>query len=137
MPRHFTPDEANRLLARLGPMMQELVAQRRALREQQEILAAFQAKAGGNGGVARGREVVAARQAMDRITAQLRQGLQDIQELGCVVKDLDMGLLDFPAVRNGTEVYLCWRVGEERIDYWHGVDEGFAGRKPLDDSFQP
>jgi hypothetical protein len=85
--------------------------------------------------VARGRDVVAARQAVDRITAEIRQGLQEIQTLGCVVKDLDMGLLDFPALRDGQEVYLCWRVGEDRIESWHGIDEGYTGRKPLDDLF--
>ena len=135
MPRHFTPDEANRLLQRIGPMMENLVARRNALREHQELLAAFRTKAGGNGGVARGRDVVAARQAVDRITAEIRQGLQEIQALGCVVKDLDMGLLDFPALRDGQEVYLCWRVGEDRIESWHGIDEGYTGRKPLDDLF--
>src|SRR3990172_7928235 len=135
MSKHFTPDEANRLLQRVGPMMEDLVARRHALREHQELLAAFRTKAGGNGGVARGRDVVAARQAVDRITAEIRQGLQEIQALGCVVKDLDMGLLDFPALRDGQEVYLCWRVGEDRIESWHGIDEGYTGRKPLDDLF--
>ena len=53
---------------------------------------------------------------------------------GTVVKDLETGLVDFPSLRGGEEVYLCWKLGEARIGYWHGIEEGFAGRKPLDDS---
>jgi hypothetical protein len=132
MARFFTPEEANRLLARVRPMLEELMVQRRALREQQEVLAAYRAKARGNGGVARGAEVVAAKQAVDRLTTQIREGIEQIQSLGCVVKDLEMGLVDFPAFRNGQEVYLCYRLGEDRIAFWHGLDEGYAGRKPLE-----
>ena len=120
------------MLGRVRPLLEELVAQRRALREHQERLAEFQARARGNGGVARGPEVVAAKEAVDRLTAQIRQGIQEIQALGCVVKDLDMGLVDFPALRDGQEIYLCYRLGEERIAFWHGVDEGYSGRKPLE-----
>ena len=50
------------------------------------------------------------------------------------MKDLEMGLVDFPSLRGGQEIYLCWKLGEERIQYWHGLTEGYAGRKPLDDS---
>ncbi len=119
------------MLDRVRPMLEQLVAQRRALREQQEVLARFQAKARGNGGVARGPEVAAAKRAVERLAGEIQQGIQDLHALGCVVKDLDMGLVDFPAFRNGQEVYLCYRLGEERIAFWHGLDEGYAGRKPL------
>jgi hypothetical protein len=57
--------------------------------------------------------------------------VERLQALGVQVKDLDRGLVDFPALRDGEEVLLCWQVGEEVVAYWHGVDEGFAGRKPL------
>jgi hypothetical protein len=56
-----------------------------------------------------------------------------IQEAGVVVKDLDVGLVDFPSMLEGEEIYLCWKLGEEHIAFWHGIDEGFTGRKPLDD----
>jgi hypothetical protein len=55
-----------------------------------------------------------------------------IHELGGVVKDLDTGLVDFPARLAGVVAFLCWRLGEDEIDHWHGIDEGFSGRKPLD-----
>lgn len=132
MARHFTPEEANRLLHRIEPLLRDLVERRRALREQQGILTTFQAKARGNGGVSRGPEVMTARQAADQLTARIREGIQELQALGCVVKDLDMGLVDFPASRNGVEVYLCHRLGEDRIAFWHGTDEGYASRKPLE-----
>jgi hypothetical protein len=69
----------------------------------------------------------------DQAAARLAEIVDKIQETGCLVKDLDMGLVDFPSLLEGEEVYLCWKLGEERITFWHGIDEGFAGRKPLDE----
>jgi hypothetical protein len=69
----------------------------------------------------------------EKIAEQLNRTVEEIQQTGCVVKDLDTGLVDFPSLRGGEKVYLCWKLGEERIGYWHGIEEGFAGRKPLDD----
>jgi len=57
--------------------------------------------------------------------------MEDLDSIGCVVRDLDLGLVDFPALAGGTEVFLCWRLGEDAIGYWHGTAEGYAGRKPL------
>jgi len=70
----------------------------------------------------------------EKIAEQLSRTVDEIQQTGCVVKDLDTGLVDFPSLRRGEKVYLCWKLGEERIGYWHGIEEGFAGRKPLDDA---
>jgi hypothetical protein len=70
----------------------------------------------------------------EKVTEQLAQTINEIQQTGCLVKDLETGLVDFPSLRGGEEVYLCWKLGEARIGYWHGIEEGFAGRKPLDDS---
>ena len=66
---------------------------------------------------------------------RLREAIEQMQELGCVIKDLDTGLLDFPTLFRGKEVYLCWKLGEPSIGFWHGVDEGFRGRKPIDQDF--
>ncbi|HLV01558.1 MAG TPA: DUF2203 domain-containing protein, partial [Acidobacteriota bacterium] len=57
--------------------------------------------------------------------------LAKIQDAGCLVKSVDEGLIDFPHIRDGREVYLCWRYGEDDIEYWHEVDAGFAGRTPI------
>ena len=71
----------------------------------------------------------------DSSAAGLKETLEKIQEYGCVVKDLDIGLLDFPTLYRGEEVYLCWKLGEKGIGYWHGVHEGFRGRKAIDSEF--
>lgn len=61
----------------------------------------------------------------------IREAVSRIEQTGCVVKDLDLGLVDFPSIVNDEQVYLCWKLGEDRIRFWHRTDEGFAGRKPL------
>ncbi len=70
----------------------------------------------------------------EKAASRVLEAVNKIQETGCLVKDLDEGLIDFPTLLKGEEVYLCWKLGEKRIGYWHGIEEGFAGRKPLDDS---
>ena len=66
---------------------------------------------------------------------QLQEAIEKIHEYGCLVKDLDVGLIDFPTLFNGQEVYLCWKLGESGIQFWHGVQEGFRGRKLIDQEF--
>ena len=78
------------------------------------------------------RKLATNRSEREEKMTQLQEAIERIHETGCVVKDLDQGLIDFPAMRGGEEVYLCWKLGEERIEFWHGIEEGFAGRKPLD-----
>jgi len=72
------------------------------------------------------------RSEREQLMTRLQEAVDRIHETGCVVKDIDQGLIDFPAIRGGEEVYLCWKLGEDRITYWHRIEEGFAGRKPLD-----
>jgi hypothetical protein len=67
-----------------------------------------------------------------QLAETLKTSLDRILETGCVIKDLEVGLLDFPSVIGNEEVYLCWKLGEDRIRFYHRQDEGFAGRKPLD-----
>ncbi|MBI1787746.1 MAG: DUF2203 domain-containing protein, partial [Acidobacteria bacterium] len=75
------------------------------------------------------------RRRRDESAEILRAAVESIHEFGCLVKDLDLGLIDFPTWYRGREVYLCWKMGETGIQFWHGVDEGFAGRKPIDRDF--
>jgi len=77
-------------------------------------------------------QIRARREASGRL---LRQTLESLEELGCLIKDLDVGLVDFPARYRGREVYLCWKLGESEIGWWHGTEEGFAGRKLIDKEF--
>ncbi len=67
----------------------------------------------------------------DATVTAVRQAVEQIEQTGCVVKDLDLGLVDFRSVVNNEPVYLCWKLGESSIQFYHRVDEGFAGRKPL------
>ncbi len=72
-------------------------------------------------------------EAIGLVMEKLEREIQRLEELGCVLKDMDTGLIDFPAVRLGTRVWLCWRSGEERVTFWHELHEGFAGRKPVNE----
>ncbi len=72
-----------------------------------------------------------AQEAIQREAAAIAECADLISEAGAQVKSLEDGLLDFPSKRNGEDVLLCWKLGEEEIQYWHGADEGFAGRKPI------
>ncbi|MFQ5816481.1 MAG: DUF2203 domain-containing protein [Terriglobia bacterium] len=72
------------------------------------------------------------RLAREALVEKIRDAIGGIEQHGCLVKDLDLGLVDFPTLRDNETVYLCWKLGEERIGYWHCIHEGFAGRKPLD-----
>jgi hypothetical protein len=83
------------------------------------------------GGVVDQRTWKATRERLERGARDVQQGLEQVQALGGVPKDLGLGLVDFIHLRNGREVNLCWRYGEEKITHWHGLDEGFASRKPL------
>lgn len=130
-PKLFTLDEANRLLPALEPLVRGLLAKRRALRERQRALQAFQARASRDGGVLLGSGVSRAKGESARLLAEIQEGVQEIESWGCVVKDLDRGLVDFLFRRGQEQVFLCWHLGETEIHYWHSLQEGFAGRKPL------
>ena len=80
-------------------------------------------------------EVVELRGRHETLSALLREGIERIQAFGCQVKDLDIGLIDFPTLYQGEEVLLCWKLGERGITSWHGLEEGFRGRKPIDAEF--
>ncbi len=75
------------------------------------------------------------RDLQSRSGERLKSSVEEIQSAGVIVKDLDVGLVDFPTLLHGSEVYICWRLGEDDVRYWHGVHEGFAGRKTIDDEF--
>lgn len=132
-PKLFSVDEANSLLPKLEPLVRRLMEQGERLQEHQAVVREFRAKAGGNGGTFLGGRFAQAKQEIERLAAELQEGIHEIESWGCVVKDLDQGLVDFPARLRQQQVYLCWRLGEPRIAFWHGLEEGFAGRKPLED----
>ena len=129
--RHFTPEEANAALVHVRPLVERLVAQRRdhldALERQEELEGHIR----GNGGGIPPATLAETAAEVERIARSLAQTVDAIAEHGAEVKDLDEGLIDFPALRHGETVLLCWKLGEEDIAYWHTVEDGFAGRRPL------
>jgi hypothetical protein len=132
-PRYFTLEEATEALEELRPIAEEMVARRRELVEAQGRRAALGAQVGANGGDLTPSDFADADDELEQAASALARCVDQIQAAGVLVKDLDRGLLDFPALRDDEEILLCWHVGEDEIRYWHGMDEGFAGRKRLDD----
>jgi hypothetical protein len=129
--RYFTAAEANEALATVRPLAEELVEHRQALRAAAERRAEVTRLIAGNGGAVDSSELAALDETATREAAEVARCVTRLQELGILVKDLDRGLVDFPALRGDEEVLLCWEVGEDEVGYWHGLEEGFAGRKPL------
>lgn len=132
-PKLFTLTEAERIRRELEPVLIEAIEARRKLGPLDDELGAIAARIQWMGGMLVPYEETArVRFDHDRLAVTLRSALETIHATGCVVKDLDLGLLDFPAIINNEEVYLCWRLGEERIRFWHRQDEGFTSRKPIE-----
>ena len=129
--RHFTPEEANAALAVIAPLVERLVAQRRehldALERQEEL----EGRIRGNGGGIPPATLAEAAGEVEQEARELARAIDEIAEQGVEVKDVDEGLIDFPALRGGETVLLCWRLGEDEIRYWHTVEDGFAGRREL------
>jgi hypothetical protein len=129
--RYFTAEQANEALADVRPLAEEMVERRRVLARLQARQAEFAGKIAGNGGDFDPGELRDVLEQMGEEATAVARCVARIHEVGALVKDLDEGLVDFPARRRGEEVLLCWRVGEDDVAYWHGLEEGFAGRKPL------
>jgi hypothetical protein len=130
--RHFSIEEANDALDEVRPLTEELVGHRRALVKLQERQAAVTTRIAGNGGNVEPHELEDVQERLDEEVAGIARCVARIHEVGALVKDLDAGLVDFPATRDGEEILLCWRLGEDEVAHWHGLEEGFAGRKRLD-----
>ena len=129
--RYFTPSEANELLVEVRPLAESLVEHRQGMRLAAERRARLTARIAGNGGDLDPQEPGELDEQFQRESHAVTQAAEQLERLGVLVKDLDTGLVDFPALHEGEEVLLCWQLGEDEVAYWHGVDEGFAGRKPL------
>jgi hypothetical protein len=129
--RTFTPEEANEALAEVRPLTERMVGARHELAAAQQAQAELVAVIAGNGGGVDSGELAQAAKEVERLAGEIVGAVQQIQELGAVVKDVDSGLVDFPAVHRGRDVLLCWRLGEDEVGYWHDLESGFAGRQEL------
>ena len=128
--RTFTPAEANSALGRVRPLAERMVELRARLgqleEEQREVVRIIAGNGSGEGvGDARTPEFA-------KLARELQEAVERLTSMGVQVKDADTGLLDFPSVHEGEEVLLCWRVGEEAVEWYHGPEDGFAGRRRID-----
>jgi hypothetical protein len=128
--RTFTPDEANSALRQVRPLAVRMVGLRARLAEledeQREVVRIVAGNGSGEGvGDARTPEFAT-------LARELQEIVDELTSIGVQLKDADAGLLDFPALREGEDVLLCWRVGEPAVEWWHGAEDGFAGRQRID-----
>jgi hypothetical protein len=122
--RHFSRDEANALLPRLKPLLLQLRNAKDELTDA-EAHEALADAAPSNGGGEQGRKVGVAFLEVQRL-------LEALAEAGIVLRDIDRGLVDFPAIVDGSEAYLCWELGEDEVSHWHDLSSGYGGREPLE-----
>jgi hypothetical protein len=130
--RYFSVADVEALIPALTRLMKRVMTANAEVAEARERLQGEQQRiALAGGGVLDRRAWRADLERIERLTAEMQQGLGEIVELGGAPKDLGLGLVDFLHLREGREVNLCWKYGEREIRHWHGLDEGYAGRKPL------
>jgi len=136
MPRFFTLAQAEKLLPQVESAIREAITQKaeydRAEAEWQSVSERLMVTGGMH--VDRPR-LLQQKNRRESAALGVQDSIQRVHEFGCVVKDLDIGLIDFPSRFNGQEVCLCWKLGESGIRFWHGVTEGFQGRKAIDREF--
>jgi len=136
MPRYFTVNESERLLPEVERALRDALFHKGEYQKADEELDGNvqHIRMSGGARVDRG-AYMAARARRDTSAAALKDALDRIDHTGALVKDLDIGLIDFLSLYRGREVCLCWKLGEDRIRFWHTAEEGFRGRKPIDEEF--
>ena len=127
---YFTLDEAERLIPKLEMIVTSMMEHRKSALLIGEELAAMQERIHAGENVPAS-ELMNKRTELDFIVQIVQEGLEEIENLGGQPKDLDLGLVDFPAMIDGEEVLLCWKFGEKSIRFYHSLSDGYAGRKPI------
>jgi hypothetical protein len=136
MPRFFNLLEAEGLLPEVEGLLKGLLQLKQDYERTESQLTRMLHRIALSGGMIPPRqEIGQLRQRKDATARGLESSLEKLQETGCLLKDVDTGLVDFPTLYRGKEVYLCWRLGESGITHWHHVEDGFRGRKPIDGDF--
>ncbi|MEY4385175.1 MAG: hypothetical protein RLY20_458 [Verrucomicrobiota bacterium] len=121
--KHYTREEARTLLPQIGEWFRQIEVLRLAMKKHDQRVETLM-----DSGVDRGGHTV---NDWVRTMADLQHVLGEFQSRGILIKDIDRGLIDFPAIIGGKEVLLCWERGEEDIEYWHDIESGYGGREPL------
>ena len=137
MPKYFTLEEAEAVLPKVERAIRDALFLKAEWQQAGEALNAQTNRINMSGGAMVDRDrILKMREQRDSLGQRLNDAMEAIHAHGCEVKDLDIGLLDFHAIFRGQEVLLCWKLGESRIEWWHGLTEGFRGRKPIDAEFR-
>ena len=126
--KHFTRAEANRSLILVRRIVSDIVDDYKQLRTLHKTYQLLDEQ----GEVTRAEE---ARQRYVTVTDRLAELREELEDIGCELKDFEIGLVDFPALHDGREFFFCWKLGEDKIEYWHTVTSGFSGRRPIEDPF--
>ena len=136
MPRFFTLQQAEKVLPDVASAIREAIFRKEEYQRLESEWQNFSQRVAVMGGVRIDRGwMMQQKNGREEAALALKQAIDKVHEYGCLVKDLDIGLIDFPTLFQGEEVYLCWKLGEAGIAFWHGVQEGFRGRKPIDSEF--
>lgn len=128
--RLFTVDEANALIPMLVPVLEEIRSVYQRIRGAAETVSEFERRAGGNGHGAHA-EVFAPENDLRAIHKDLADRVEYLHAMGVQLKDVEHGVVDFPTRMGDRHVLLCWRLGEDRVGFWHEIETGFSGRRPL------
>jgi hypothetical protein len=135
--RFFTLSEAERLLPDVERLLRRLIQLKQEYEACEAELGRFTQRITLTGGMIPPRKQIAdLRGRKDASTRALKSTVESIQEIGCHLKDIDTGLVDFPSLYKDQEVYLCWKLGESGIGFWHRVEDGYRGRRPIDSEFR-
>lgn len=130
MARYFTRAEAEALLPQVSVVLRDIQREYAAMKEHEVELEGLEMRARGNGHHLHQR-IAQLQQELTHSMQTLRALMAELEKFGCELKDPETGLIDFLGLRDGREIYLCWLLGEERINYWHELHTGFAGRQPF------
>lgn len=134
--RYFTLDEAQSLIAEVDILMDMILASKATFDEADGELRKLNSRIMMMGGsLIHPGDILQMRSRKEMAGMTLKESTEKLQSYGCLVKDLELGLVDFPTLYHGQEVHLCWRKGEVEIRFWHGLTEGFEGRKAIDSEF--
>jgi hypothetical protein len=137
MAKRFTLEEAESLLPEIERSLRDAISLKSEFELADGELQSIRRRVMMLGGMLIDREEIQRHKQQRELSAEgLKAAIEKIQEFGCIIKDLDIGLVDFTTLFRGEEVYLCWKLGESGINFWHGTHEGFAGRKPIDEEFR-
>lgn len=130
--KFFSPERANALIPKIAPLVDELLVKRRDLAiKLLENDPALRTNAGTRGSRLAGLRSPFPPPRFGDLKSEIVRLIHRIESFGCIVKDIDLGTVDFPSTREGEQIYLCWKAGEAHVEHWHGTEEGFAARRPL------